>query len=210
MTFNEIRDRVRRMGWLPTWTRMKRLGTIGLIRSAYFWVFFLPIVIALLPKERQAWLDRLPFSWQLWFYASCAFSLALFCYSLACPRIVRDFDRFEEFQSQGRISSRLLKAFDVVVGNTLSRHAGAVAKLFQSRFTTQPEPGVPGIDASAEAGEPVIPPELQSEAFWFIRDLSDCHAPSCRLACFSLYCLGAFFAGIIALQNVYAVLKWSF
>jgi hypothetical protein len=209
MTLREIRDRCRRLDWLPTWSRMKRLGTIKLIKSAYFWVFFLPIVIALLPKEKQEWLQRLPFSWQLWFFASCAFSAALFCYSVACPRIVRDFDRFEEFHSQGRLSPRLLRALDYVVERTVSRHAEAISALFRKKFTVEPEKSEPVSDVPPESREVVILPELQSEAFWFIRDLSDCCAPIYRLLCFSCYCLGFFFAGIIALENVYAVLKMS-
>jgi hypothetical protein len=189
---------------------MKRVATSRLIRSSYFWVLFLPVVVGLLPKGKEEWLQRLPFGWHLWFFAACAFVISLVAYSSWCPRLVRDYNRFDEFQSDGGVSSRLLRALDYVVEASHVQHAGTIASHFRRKFTAAPAGAERGAGALSEADEAVIPVELQSEAFWFIHDLSDCCSPLARLLCFAGYCVGFFFTTIIVLQNLYAVLKMAF
>jgi hypothetical protein len=198
------------MKWLPAWSALKRLSTSWLIRSSHFWALFLPIFVGLFPKENRQWLERLPFSWQLWFCAACAFSIALIIYHLFCPRVVRDFDRFDDYRAEGRGGAHLLRALDHLAATSRSKHVEMVAVSFRRKYAPPPEGDLFGGTGREESGDVVIPPEAQSEAFWFIRDLSDCNSPVGRLACFGFCCMGFFFAAIIALENLVAVLKMTF
>ena len=54
-----------------------------------------------------------------------------------------------------------------------------------------------------------IPTTRLSEAFWFIRKGADNLFPLARLVCFYSYIVGFALVAVLALQNIYAVLKLS-
>ncbi len=191
---------------------MKRLGKSKVLLSSYVWLFLVPLGANLLAKGQEDWLRRLPFTWQLWFYAACALSAASLIFSITCPVLVRKYDRFEEFLAEGRGSMQLLRALEETLKMTHSQHDEMITANFQTRFTVKPSPPPRSGLLPAQipiSSLPTIPPELQAEAFWFIRDLADCCAPIRRTVCFAFYCAGFAFAGIIVLQNVFAVVRLS-
>jgi hypothetical protein len=173
-------------------------------------MFLVPVVVRLLSKEHEKWILWLPFTWQLLFLAACAIAMASLIYSTSCPPIVRDHDRFDRFRASGLGSAYLLRSMAHVLRRAESSRDEAIAAHFLNKFTIQASPSKLLPKSLPDGQKAQIPSELLSEAFWLIRDLSDCHAPIRRLACCCCYFAGFFFSGIIALQIVYAVVRMSF
>jgi len=117
---------------VPAWSSMKRFGQSRLLRSSYLWLFLVPVAARALSKvsgelhvpffgNNLTLLLQLPFSWQIWFYASCAFSIASFVFSVYCPQLIRDYDRYDQFRDEGKGFSQILDALFRTLGN-MSRH----------------------------------------------------------------------------------------
>lgn len=95
----------------PNWRALAVLGQSRIIRSSYFWIFFVPIAarvcrgirvieVPLLKKTIE--LDvTLPFSWKLFFLSALLFSAASIIYSWRCPEIIKKFATPLEFFEQG-------------------------------------------------------------------------------------------------------------
>ena len=97
----------------PTWLVLKRRLDSRLLRTSYFWIVFVPIaarVVGSLPATVEAHLLSkmfifnldLPFSWQIFYWSSMFFAAASLLYSSKCPEVIRDFDKFSDFASEGR------------------------------------------------------------------------------------------------------------
>src|SRR5205823_3167970 len=111
---------------------------------------------------------------------------------------------------EGRGSAQLLRAFSEMLKKTLSPRDEMITSNFVTRFTLRTSHSELLPTQLPDVNDPVIPPELQAEAFWCVRDLSDCCAPIRRVVCFACYSAGFALAGIIVLQNAYAVVRLSF
>ena len=98
---------------VPTWSAIRTLGDSKILKSAYFWLLFVPIVVKALARTTPlltfTWagtthtLDlSLPFSWQVFFYAALVTSVANLIYALRCPWIVKRFHSHADYAAEGR------------------------------------------------------------------------------------------------------------
>lgn len=95
---------------VPTWTELRRLGESRVLRTAYLWFVLVPIaarVIERLNDEEISWWVhsgggalRLPFSWQLFFFASVFFSVGTMLYRAACPKLIREYPSWRDVHSE--------------------------------------------------------------------------------------------------------------
>lgn len=104
------------------WSSLKdRLNGLG-VRSAYFWIVFVPVVAHVLSTVNSS-IDvslggkvftlaiGLPFSWKLFYFGALAFAAARLIYSSVCPRIIRDFDTYSQYADVGKGSSFICDAY---------------------------------------------------------------------------------------------------
>src|SRR5438094_6474286 len=90
---------------IPSWTALRRFGTSRVLRTSYFWLFFVPIAAKLLLQlKNPLHLDifgeihvvhfTLPFSWYCFYFAAIAFSAATLLYSTFCPKVIKEYSSF--------------------------------------------------------------------------------------------------------------------
>ena len=102
----------------PTWGFLNKLGQSHILKSSYFWLFFVPIaakVISKLPneiiveisKKEYTILLKLPFNWQVLYLAALCFSIANIIYILCCPKIIADHRDFADFLASGKKKEQL-------------------------------------------------------------------------------------------------------
>lgn len=209
------------MRHVPSWSSMKRFGKNKLLQSSYVWLFFVPVVAKSLSQVSDYFpvsifgneitlVLKLPFSWEVWFYASCWFAIASFLFSVYCPQIIRDYDRYDEFRGEGKGLSQILDALFRTEYDMPRYNDDQFGLRFLAEFKTTDMPLVNGAQIDREmVKDAAIPTERLPEAFWFIRKGADKLFPFARLVCFYSYILGFALVGILALQNIYAVLKLS-
>lgn len=107
---------------IPSWSAIKYLGRSKVIQSSYFWLFFVPVVAKLLssaPDLVPITLGTvaipvkmaLPFSWKLFYLSAVFFSVASLLYEVSCPKGIKKYDNFVEYEEKGKDSSSLILAF---------------------------------------------------------------------------------------------------
>lgn len=110
---------------IPNWITLRLFGQNKILKSSYFWFFFVPICAKLLqylpdavevglpdvmrplnagglPRSEVSLSLSLPFTWQVMFFASVAFSIASIIFAWRCPPLIRDFVSPADFTEQGR------------------------------------------------------------------------------------------------------------
>lgn len=110
---------------IPDWEMLRIFGQNKLLKSSYFWFFFVPIcakalqglpdpIILYFPDSIRSLsqpveLDggftirlSLPFTWQAMFFASVSFSIASILFAWRCPPLIRDFTNPTDFTDKGR------------------------------------------------------------------------------------------------------------
>ena len=206
---------------VPSWSSMKRFGKSRVLQSSYIWLFFVPIVAKSLSRISEIFhvnlfgndltiVLKLPFSWEVWFYASCWFAIASFLFSIYCPQIIRDYDRYDEFSGEGKGHSQILDALFRTEYDMPRYNDDQFCLRFLAEFKTTDMPLVNGAQIDrVMVKDAAIPVERLPEAFWFIRKGADRLFPFARLVCFYSYIVGFALVGILAFQNLYAVLKLS-
>jgi hypothetical protein len=214
--------------YVPGWQQLRKLGANRLIKSAYFWLVFVPIVARILDHAQSpinfalgrstiALTLALPFSWQVFFLAALATGFANVIYSVVCPAIVRDFETFSDFSSSGRGKAQLVN----YIRQTLRRFRGSSN---QYDFRTFGDLGVKYTNhgdwrlpeghlqelhweklsrkfRSAELNEKT------NELFWALRDIADRANLRWRFLCTLFYGIGTLLATLVLAQNINSVLN---
>ncbi len=214
---------------VPTWSALNRLGQSRVLRSSYFWLAAVPILARILEHVGQQHDIRLfgatlhislglPFSWKILFYASFVFSIASFVYSIACPGLVRSYQRFSDFTAEGKASRQIIDAFS----DTLHRSGSVVFfDEFVEKFTVfSPEHA----ETSTTIVSPIytrgadlharrtlvrarVPDDRLADAFWYVRDLADIASPKLRWLCLICYSAGFALLSVILIQNLLYVVR---
>ena len=98
---------------IPLWSSLNRVERSRILWSSYFWLILVPILAKLLIKvgpEIQIPIGKsvvtfnldLPFSWKMFYFASVAFAVASFIYSVWCPEFVRRYSTFSDYTDDGK------------------------------------------------------------------------------------------------------------
>lgn len=219
------------LGNAVNWSALNRLGKSRVLHSSYFWFFAVPMLARLLKHVQPSHHIRLfggefhvtlglPFSWKILFYASLAFSAASLIYNLACPAIVRAYQRYSDFEIEGKGSRQIIDAFSDFLYRS-GTHS-FFDEFIQTFTVSETEPlekttfVVSGLRTSQMqlrerrtlAGA-IVPKERLPDAFWYVRDLADVTSPALRWACLLCYLLGFGLVSVILFQNVLYVIRYA-
>ncbi len=109
-----------------SWTSLRSLGNSRLIRTSFLWFIFVPIIARILVNFPESF-DVvvfgntvaipfcLPFRWTLFYFMSVAFALAQVMYLLQCPKFIKNYTNFADYQLQHRgmyiLSNQLIHAY---------------------------------------------------------------------------------------------------
>lgn len=114
-----ISDRI--TSWFyPKWSFIDKLGKNRLLRSSYFWIVFIPLITNLLSRVcsvltfevfgQQITLTlKLPFTWQVLFFSAILATIANIFYVFCCPRFIKNYRNFADFQDQGKANKNLIQ-----------------------------------------------------------------------------------------------------
>ena len=206
--------------FVPRWSDINRLGRSRTVRSAYIWLFLVPLAArALVGLSTELAIPlwgqtirialKLPFSWKVFYYSAAAFASATFIYSLRCPGIVARYDKFSDFAGEGRGGRQIVREFLLLLFRP-SVHAFEQERRidhFATTFRTSvprnlqyPEGTTSAIDRDL-VFEIELPDSRLSDAFWYVRDYADSLRPNARLACSILYTIGFILIGVVIVQN---------
>ena len=103
---------------LIVWANIRNIHKMRLVQQMYIWLFALPVVANALEKlpdpitleiwgQRVDLTTRLPFSWQLFYFAAVCFVISNLIYQLRCPRVVKDHPNFATFLDERKGVSHL-------------------------------------------------------------------------------------------------------
>ena len=203
------------------WSGLSRLGQSRILATSYIWMILVPVAARMLEAVgRDTTIDLfgwqlvigtlgLPFSWKVFFYASVAVSIAGAIYSLRCPKAVRAWKRYSEFTDEGRGAHQLIRLFFSTVREEPPEKRDPQIDIFCNRYTDfrvkrdGPLPLRKILESS-------MSPHGMPDAFWHTRDFGETTRPFSRLACLLSYLVGFGLLLLIAGENLYYVVKWTF
>lgn len=152
----------------------------------------------------------LPFSWKMFYFSAIGFAFASFLYSMRCPAIIRDYDRFSDFEQEGKGSTQLIGALSpLVLRPSLFEHYDHRRWLenFINRFCELPrDPPTDFLKSHRETYEVLDQTRIRDsnllpDAFWVIRSYADRSSPLPRMACGLFYLVAFVFVLIVLGQN---------
>jgi hypothetical protein len=224
---------------IPSWSQLTVFGQNVVSKSAYVWLFIVPLTASVMSRVSpdvtvnlfgHSWnlALRLPFSWQLLFWASLSASAANLLFIWMCPKLIAKFPDFGAYrdtdgssrtlrmalsEAYGHYRSRRYEGLEVEMAMILSRHFifheqdDALLKSLQ-RPNVSPDHARRSIDELL--GSPTdFAPSRESETFSFVRAYCENCYPSARIVAASLYAISAVLACTIVCQNVRTVMLHS-
>jgi hypothetical protein len=203
------------------WTFVRSLADSRLVKTSYIWLFIAPITAKMLSSmdtvinltvfnEIVQISTRLPFSWQLLFFAACSFSVANIIYSVFCPDIYKHYRNYSEFTEQGRTLLEMHSAMKkmCIVGNGPSvrkKYQKILSGYFKHYCGWEGEVGdkieTPAMDQFDNI-ELSSKENVTNNAFYFVQTVANTHNWfAIALACL-LYCVGLLLMLAIGIENI--------
>jgi len=187
---------------MSDWRNINRLGKNRLLGTSYFWLVVVPILAKLLsiienPLDFTHFVPglkidlNLPFSWQLFYFSAVMISIAGAIYHLCCPKIIKYFNDFSDYQKEGRGSPYLISYSERLKNFTIEGDA--------SRLVDEPI----GIDHEQRM-------LLNAMLFWQIYEYEKVTSPVARFICFSLYIIGILLLLIVLFDNFLFVIEQTY
>lgn len=230
--------------FIPSWTALRSLGESRVIKSSYFWILLVPVAanvilrletplnIIVLGENFTIHMD-LPFSWKLFFYASCAFTVASLIFKLNCPISIREYKNYDDFKQKG--GSYLEIYSDFAKSIYLPSHfSHEYYSMLRDDSGTHADPRVKDVwdtlqiatganiennyieQIKADPKTPQLPvfftqtPPVEdrvSDVFFHIRSRVASVKLPARLAASSFYTIGIILMTIVSSQNIYYVVR---
>jgi len=209
------------------WSNQRAMANSKLVKSSAIWLIVVPFFakgLASLDNVIELTIFNgtfkvstvLPFSWQLLFFSACFFTLAGIIYSIYCPNIVKLYENFSQFEADGKSRLQINSALREVVWDTpkgeMSKvYAPAAIKYFKQYTGFSEDHIYNNIETSSQLFENLEKNAgKNSNAFYFVYSLADFHNLKQIKISLTLYVLGYACIGVIAIQNVFYVIKTFF
>ncbi|MDM8540005.1 hypothetical protein QUF90_02855 [Desulfococcaceae bacterium HSG9] len=175
------------------WSQLNSFGKSKILNSSYFWLFFVPIAAKLLVKVDDISIDlfyskleiclELPFSWKLFYFSSICFSVASFIYNLKCPKLIKEFNDFNQYGITGRSGIQLKEFIFQIIKD--ENEIDNYLKYLNEKTDVR-------------------------NSFWNLREKADFMHSNYRKICALLYFSGFILFFIILCQNLLYVISASF
>ena len=206
------------------WSSQRSIANSKIVKSSAVWLVLVPLVAKILSSLDNVieltifngvfkFSTALPFSWQLLFFSASFFTVAGLIYSLFCPDIVKLYENFTQFDSDGKtrlqINSALKKiVWDTSKGKIISSYIPIASKFFKLYTKHMVETEIKSEDNGNSLFEDVTKNEgKNSNAFYYVYSVSDIHGQNLITASLIFYIGGFICIGIIAVQNVCFVIN---
>lgn len=130
------------------WHILRSLGNSKIVKTSYFWFFFVPatarLMLPVAGKHEVAipWLNSgapfqinldLPFNWKVFCVMSIMFMAGQFVYAIACPQVVKLYKSYGEYRlhhvGPSRLSGFILEAASRIKAESLNKLAYDLIKL---------------------------------------------------------------------------------
>lgn len=212
---------------VPAWSNLKRLGNSRVIRSSYYWFIFVPIsarlfssinnklTITVFNAEWSLNL-QLPFSWQIFFYSSCAFALASLIFQIYCPISIQKYDSYDEWSKTGKGSDSLIRAMWILLCNKRYTWPYKIPmKLFKRYVQNFTDYEIAINEATITKRIPTklvhsnIKNGMEKGAFYFVHDTYNNVRVIHRTLCTILYTVGFILLLKIIIQNIEYVYSFT-
>ena len=189
---------------VQSWEELSRFGKNRVIQSSYIWLFLVPLAAKALSTVESPLIIsglsdglkinlHLPFSWYLFYVSALAFTFATALYALSCPKIIRRYANFRDFEAEGQKFSFLRSYSRDLEGFAFSRkvtRAGGNITSPRNELSIDEEPR-----------------ELNSTAFWELYNFENDRSAKIRLSCQISYYFGFGCTALVLLQNFWFVIS---
>ena len=202
----------------PKWELLKNLENNPIVRSAFIWLIVVPISARLFGSLNEKLIINyrdidyifhlsLPFSWQLFFYSACFYTLANMVVKVWCPNIIMEHRDYSDFSGSGKswpqIHGYLIKMFYSNEKFSFKKESKfsvtSYLKIYHPQYFKEelPDSSLLKILQNMRTGE-----EDENQAYFYVRTIADRNALFFRFLASSLYFIGFVFFTYVAYQNV--------
>ncbi|MCJ8337591.1 MAG: hypothetical protein MJK10_03890 [Pseudomonadales bacterium] len=227
---SESKEKTKNTTWMPElkWSYARHLADSAIVKSSYIWLLVVPIAAKLLSNTEGSLgviifgetVDvplSLPFSWQLFFYAAIVFSCANVIYTIRCPKTLKAYRSFQEYEKQGRDPLELSLEFKELVFTPKYElrddDQKAIANNFVRNFSRVQMPPngefLDDLDIAKAFHSPnfnMKHPQAKT-AFYMTQRIAEYYNKKSIISALSLYALGLGLMLIIAGQNIWYVIN---
>lgn len=210
------------------WSNLFSIANSRVVKSSVIWLFVVPLCAKLLLQveypltflafgQKQSISISLPFSWQLLFYAAIFFTIAGIIYSIYCPELVKKYKNYPQFEADGKTRLQINSALRDIVWCHNKNIFKSEYLTISNKYFRSFGPLTPGDNEQSMVGFGVDCFDkvtnirgLNSNAFYFVYDLSDKKYPFFIGVSLVLYVLGFISLGLIAIENNIYVIGTNF
>ena len=209
------------------WSDLVALGSSKILRSSYLFFILVPLVVALIDQMSKIFGIEfvISYRWLMLFWAAVFASIANVIYSLFCPRFIKLAPSYKDYMSGGYqgwdLNLFLRSAYHGHLGQEPEDENVMLHKIFElgqfklgwkslaipdshvERIVNYLRGGVDRSTSNSTIQESAV-------AYQFVRGVIDLKYPRTRQLCRSLYFVSFALVGIIAVQNIYWVLLYTF
>lgn len=202
------------------WGSQRAFAKSGIVKTSAIWLIVVPLAAKTLSSLDDV-IDMtifgglvsvttaLPFAWQLLFIAAVCFTIAGIVFSVFCPEIIKKYNDFSQFESEGKTRLQINSALKAIAWNSSEKkfnkiYTDSVSNYFYKYNETTPKYNDVMLnekalslleDVSGNSGK-------NSNAFYHVYDLSNMHGQLFIWTSLVFYMAGFICIGIIALQNI--------
>jgi len=197
------------------WCDLKKIGDTKFVNSMYMWIFAVPLLVKAFEYVEDEKLifqifqqqlpisTSLPFSWSMFYFSALFLALGNLIYLFKCPKIIKEHPTYQSYVNEGKKLKQLGPYCD-----DISFNWGELAEEIEHKNEKikLPKRSIKTIDSVVN--EPEIDVEDPIHYFWPMHEFGDVKFPFYRRTCATLFIVGFTLFGIVALQNLWAVVSF--
>lgn len=207
----------------PTWSDLYRLSHIPMLRYPLMFLVVVPFVVKsiIFLKNRKILTTEipLPIAVELLFVSAVATILAALVYTFRCPRLVKDYLEYGDFEKTKKGPKNLADEFAADIractppatwiANNLRQISEdyGTAKIDEDTFEKIKINPVSGVEAARSIK---IAPTNLPDAFWAMRNFVDDLRPASRYVYLGFLLIAIMCAAYVLLRNIVIVLGYIF
>jgi len=214
---------------LIKWSSQRAIANSRIVKTSVIWLVIVPFAAKLLSSiddvvnltvfgASVSITTILPFSWQLLFFTSIFFSIAGLVYSIFCPVLVKKYESFTQFESDGKSRLQVNAALKEITWDKstckLKNNYIEDSRKYFTSYSDQYLPSLSDDELNARVcrlfDNVSVNEGKNSNAFYFVYSLSDTYGQKAIWFSLVFYMTGFACIGVIALQNICYVVKTFF
>jgi hypothetical protein len=182
------------------WSQLDKIRKIKIISSMYIWVFIVPITAKILSMTSdmaaitifEYTFDvnlTLPFSWKMFYFSALFFALATLIYQIRCPRLVKEYPTYSDFDVEGKPEWHL-RPYAEDIG------------LSFDQYKEDHEESMYVNDGSVSQGK-----DFTQSVFWHLHWKADKERKPMLYCCLAAYVAGFILISLVFFQNLVWVIN---